>query len=151
MFRPNCFSVPFLFILVIFLKLDYSVPKFFNITLTPVAEITMKEKTDKSNAKEEIRTLRKKTKRIEESRALIKAKSAEKGKIIKAYQDRQTELEQNRDDWKVKCKEQESERIKADDRYKQVAALFDMKEEQFRELLKEVEELKKKYPPKKRR
>ena len=106
----------------------------------------MKEKIDKSNMKEETRALRKKAKRVEESRASIKAKSREKGKIIKAHQDRQTELEKNRDDWKVKCKEQEQERINADNKYKQVAALFEMKEEQFREILKEFEELKKKYP-----
>lgn len=106
----------------------------------------MKEKIDKPNIKEETRVLRKKTKRIEESRASIKAKSREKGKIIKAHQDRQTELEKNRDDWKAKCKEQKKERMNAENKYKQVAALFDMKEEQLKDILKEFEELKKKYP-----
>lgn len=67
----------------------------------------MKKKTDKSDIQEEARSLRKKTKRVEESRSLIKAKSREKGKIIKLQQDRQAELERNRDDWKAKCKEQE--------------------------------------------
>jgi len=111
----------------------------------------MKEKADKPSIKEEARTLRKKNKRVEESRSLIKAKSREKGKIIKAHQDRQTELEQNRDDWKAKCKEQERQRIEADKKYKHVAALFDMKEEQLKEILKEFEDLKKKYPPKNQR
>lgn len=109
----------------------------------------MKEKADKPNVKEETRALRKKNKRVEESRASIKAKSREKGKIIKAHQDRQTELEKNRDDWKAKCKEQEKERINADNKYKQFATLLDMKEEQLKEMLKELEEFKKKYPLKK--
>jgi hypothetical protein len=111
----------------------------------------MKEKADKPDIKEEARALRKKTKRVEKSRSLIKTKSREKGKIIKAHQDRQTELEQNRDDWKAKCKEQERERIEADKNYKRIAALFEMKEEQLREILKEFEELKKKYPLKSQR
>jgi chromosome segregation ATPase len=106
----------------------------------------MKEKVDKPNVKEETRALRKKTKRIEESRASIKTKSREKGKVIKAHQDRLAELEKNRDDWKAKCKEQEKERINANDKYKQVAALLQMKEEQLREILKEFEESKKKHP-----
>lgn len=103
---------------------------------------------NKPNIKEEARSLRKKTKRVEESRSLIKTKSREKGKIIKAHQDRQKELEQNRDDWKAKCKERERERIEADNKYKEMAALFEIKEEQLREIMKEFEELKKKYPPK---
>lgn len=106
----------------------------------------MKEKNDTSNLKEEARALRKKNKRVEDSRSLIKTKNREKGKIIKAQQDRQTELEQNRDDWKTKCKKEERERAEVDKKYKQVAALFEMKEEELREMLKELEELKKKYP-----
>lgn len=111
----------------------------------------MEKKADKPDIKEEARALRKKTKRVEESRSLIKTKSREKGKIIKAHQDRQKELEQNRDDWKAKCKEQEKERIESDKNYKRIAALFEMKEEQLREILREFEELKKKYPPKNQR
>lgn len=111
----------------------------------------MKKKADKPNIKEEARALRKKTKRIEESRSLIKSKNREKGKIIKAYQDRQTELEQNRDHWKEKCKKEELERMELDEKYKHIAALFEMKEEKLREILKEFEELKKKYPQKKQR
>ena len=52
----------------------------------------MKEKIDQPNTREEARTLRKKVKRIEESRNSIKTKNREKGKTIKAYQDRQKEL-----------------------------------------------------------
>lgn len=111
----------------------------------------MKEKTDKSNIKEEARLFRKKAKRIEESRSLLKTKNREKGRVIKAYQDRQTELEQNRDDWKAKCKKEEMERIELDKKYKEIAALFEMKEEKLREILKEFEDLKKKYPPEKQR
>ena len=33
----------------------------------------------------------------------------------------------------------------AEDKYREVAALFDMKEEQLKDILKEFEELKKKY------
>lgn len=106
----------------------------------------MKESTDKSNIKEETRALRKKVKRIEESRSSIKTKNYEKGKVIKAQKDRQTELKTNRDDWKAKCKERENECIEADNKYKHVAALFEMKEEELRGILKEFEELKKKYP-----
>lgn len=111
----------------------------------------MENKTGKPNIKEEARALRKKTKRIEESRSLIKSKNREKGKIIKAYQDRQTELEQNRDHWKDKFKQEKIERMSLDEKYKHIAGLFEMKEEQLREILKEFEELKKKYPQKKQR
>jgi chromosome segregation ATPase len=111
----------------------------------------MKKKSDISNIKEEARALRKKAKRIEESRSLIKAKSREKGKIIKAYQDRQSELEKNRDDWKTKCNDQKRKRIEADKRYENLAAMFEMKEEELKDIMKEFEDLKKKYPPKKKR
>jgi len=111
----------------------------------------MKENIDKPNIKEEGRILRKKVKRIEESRSLIKTKSREKGKTIKSHQDRQKELEQNRDDWKAKCKAREKERNDTDDKYKRVAALLEMKEEELRTIMEEFDELKKKYPPTKHR
>lgn len=106
----------------------------------------MKEKTTKSNIKEETRILRKKTQRLEQSRALIKDKSREKAKIIKLHQDRETELKKNRDDWKAKCKVQEKECVNINEKYKEVAALLEMKEVTLREILSEFEELKKKYP-----
>lgn len=106
----------------------------------------MKEKTDKPKISNEARTLRKKVKRIEESRSSIKAKSHEKGQIIKAHQDREVELKKNRDDWKAKCKDREKECAEMDEKYKHIAALFEMKEEQLKEILKEFEELKKKAP-----
>jgi chromosome segregation ATPase len=111
----------------------------------------MKENANKSTIKEEARALRKKVTRIEKSRSSIKAKSQEKGKIIKAYQDRQIELEQNRDDWKRKCKGQEKECISANNKYKQVADMLEMKENELRQILQEFEELKKKYPHENRR
>ena len=110
----------------------------------------MKEKVNKPNIKEEAHVLRKKAKRIETSRAALKAKNRAKGKALKAYQDRQTELKQNRDEWKAKCKKEEMERIELDKKYKEIASLFEMKEEQLRDILNEFEELKKKYPPKKK-
>lgn len=106
----------------------------------------MKDETDKTKIKEDARSLRKKTKRLEESRSLIKSKNREKGRIIKAYQDRQTELEHNRDHWKEKCKQEEIEHMELDERYKHISALFEIKEEQLRDILKEFQELKKKYP-----
>jgi len=111
----------------------------------------MKENADKPNASEDARKLRRKVKRIEESRSSMKTKSREKSNIIKTQQDRQTELKQNRDNWKAKCKEQERARIETDNKYNHVAALFEMKEEELRGILKEFEELKKKYPPKNQR
>jgi hypothetical protein len=71
-----------------------------------ITMVKMKEK-DEIPKNNDARTLRKKVKRIEESRSSIKAKSREKGKIIKAHQDRESELKKNRDDWKTKCKEKE--------------------------------------------
>ena len=106
----------------------------------------MKQKKDTPSSKDEARALRKKVKRVEESRCSIKAKNREKGKTIKAYQDRQTELEQNRDSWKTKSKEQEKECEELNNKYKYIASLFEMKEEELRQILKEFEEFKKKHP-----
>lgn len=66
----------------------------------------MNKETD---LKAELRALRKKIKRLEESRSLNKHKNSEKGKTIKAYQDREVELKQSRDRWKNECKVQEKE------------------------------------------
>ncbi len=104
----------------------------------------MNEKTNKSSINKEARMLRRQNKRIEESRSLIKAKNHEKGKIIKAHEDRQTELAQNRDEWKAKCKEQERQCAEAEKNYKHVAGLLNIKEEQLKEILREFEKLKKK-------
>lgn len=54
----------------------------------------MEKKIDK---KAEARTLRKKIKRVEESRSSIKDKYREKGTTIKKLKDRQTELVESRD------------------------------------------------------
>jgi chromosome segregation ATPase len=113
--------------------------------LTPKLRHQMKKK-DNSEIKEEVRELRKKAKRIEESRSLIKAKNRKKGEIIKTYQDRQGELEQSRDSWKAKYKAQEKDCAEMEKQYKKMAALFEMKEEQLKEILTEFQELKKKYP-----
>lgn len=106
----------------------------------------MDQKNNKTDAKDEARNLRKKINRLEESRSSIKDKNREKGKTIKGYQDRQYELEENRDKWKSKCKEQEKECDELSQKYKYIASLFEMKEEELRKILNEFEELKKKYP-----
>lgn len=111
----------------------------------------MKENATKPNIKHEARELRKKVKRIEDSRSSIKAKSREKGKTIKAQEDRQKELEQNRDDWKAKYRAQEKALIDTDDKYKKVATLLEIKEEELRKTMVEFEEFKKKSPSAKHR
>lgn len=138
--------MPFpIYSLFLILKFDYPRLNIFNITyMSLLPEIPMKEKADKPNLKQDLSALRKKTKRIEDSRTLIKAKSREKGNVIKEQQDRQIELAKNRDDWKAKSKEHEKKRIEAEDKYTQVASLLKMKEEQLREILNEFEEFKKK-------
>jgi chromosome segregation ATPase len=108
----------------------------------------MEQKNEKSAVKEEARTLRKKIKRVEESRSSIKAKNREKGTSIKKSKDRQRELEDSRKQWKEKCIESEKESAELSEKYAYLASLFDMKEEQLRQLLKDFEELKKKYPQK---
>lgn len=90
--------------------------------------------------------MRKKIKRMEESRSLIKAKNRKKGTDIKKSQDRQKELKESRDKWKVKCKLNEKECAELKEKHAYIASLFDMKEEQLRRVLKDFEELKKKYP-----
>ena len=106
----------------------------------------MTETCNKLNIKEEARALRKKTKRLEKSRSLIKIKSRKKGKIIQMQKDRLKELEENRDCHKIACKKEEAARIEAESKYKEMAALFGIKEEQLKEMLREFNELKKKYP-----
>jgi chromosome segregation ATPase len=105
----------------------------------------MEKKIDK---KEEARTLRKKIKRVEESRSSIKDKHREKGSTIKKLKDRQTELEGSRDQWRDRCKQSEKKNADLAEKYKHLADLFEMKEEQLKDILGDVEELKKKYPKK---
>ena len=106
----------------------------------------MTENYNKLTIKEDIRALRKKIKRLEESRSLIKAKSRKKGKIIQIQKDRQKELKENRDNWKNKCKKEEKMRIETENKHKEMADLFGIKEKELREMLGEFNELKKKYP-----
>lgn len=108
----------------------------------------MKKETKKSDSKAEARTLRKKIKRVEESRSSIKDKNREKAAVIKASNDRKRELEESRDQWKAKCKQKEKEALELEEKYAYLANLFDMKEEQLRQILDDIEELKKKYPEK---
>lgn len=100
------------------------------------------------DTKEEVRTLRKKVKRVEESRSSIKAKNSKKGEIIKKYRDRQMELEESRNQWKNKYNESQKENAELNEKYAYIASLFDMKEEKLRHILEDIEELKKKYPKK---
>jgi chromosome segregation ATPase len=108
----------------------------------------MVTKNEISKIKEETRDLRKKVTGLKESKASIKVKSREKGKQIKVYQERQKELIDNRDKWKLKSKKQEKECDELAAKYKKVADLFEMKEEELKEILAEFEQLKKKYPAK---
>jgi len=101
-------------------------------------------KQDKENSKEKPHTLRKKIKRIEESRSTIQSKNREKAKAIKAYQDRETELRSNRDSWKVKCKEQEKENEDLKEKLKLVANTLEITEEQLQQVRDEFNEVKKK-------
>jgi|GEM_PF-5710480 len=108
------------------------------------------DKIDISRIRDETRELRKKVKELEESRKSIKVKSREKAKLIKAFQDRQEELIENRDKWKSKAKTQEIELDELSKKYKHIADLFEMKEEELKEILVDFEEAKKKYPSKPR-
>jgi chromosome segregation ATPase len=106
----------------------------------------MEQKNEKLDVKEEARILRKKIKRVEESRSAIKNKNREKGTVIRKSQDRQKELEDSRNQWKAKYKEKEKESTEISEKYAYIASLFEIKEEQLRQVLKDFEELKKKYP-----
>ena len=102
----------------------------------------------KIDEKTKARNLRKKIKRLEESRTSIKEKNREKGNIIKKIKDRQMELEESRDQWKAKYKQSEKENTDLNEKYKYLADLLEMKEEELKNILDSAEELKKKYPQK---
>jgi len=107
-----------------------------------ILEGLMKE--DKINAKEKTHILRKKIKRIEESRSTSQAKNREKAKTIKAHQDRETELKNNRDNWKDKCKEKEKENKSLKEKLKLIANTLEITEEQLQQVRDEFNEVKKK-------
>lgn len=107
----------------------------------------MESGNEKSNIKKEARLLRKKLKRTENSRGLTKAKSREKSKLIKAYQDREQELKENRDKWKTKCKEQKKENETLRDDLKKLADQLQISEEDLQKIRDEFNELKKKSYP----
>lgn len=96
----------------------------------------MEQKKVQSTTKREARTLRKKIKQVENSRSSIKVKSRNKGVAIKKLKDRQKELEDSRDHWK-------EEHAELNKQHAYLASLFEMKEEQFRQILKEFEDYKK--------
>ena len=96
-----------------------------------------------SNANEEIRLLRKKFKRIEDSRSAIKTKSREKGKTIKAFQDRQTELQESRNQWKAMCKGKEKEIEELKSEHQKAAKILKMELEKLQQIIQEVEMVKK--------
>lgn len=107
----------------------------------------MNQDSPKPSPKEEARLLRKQLKRIENSRSLTKAKSRDKSKTIKAHQDREQELKENRNMWKIKCKEQEKENDKLRDDLKQLANQLQISEEDLQKIRDEFNELKKKSHP----
>lgn len=109
---------------------------------TPMAEELMK--SDKQEPNEKPHILRKKIKRVEESRSVVQAKNREKAKAIKAYQDRETELKENRDNWKVKCKEKEKENEELNEKLKHLADTLEITVEQLQQIRDEFNEVKKK-------
>jgi SMC interacting uncharacterized protein involved in chromosome segregation len=104
----------------------------------------MTQQKDTSSIKEESRKLRKEVTRIKSSRDSVKAKSREKAKVIKAKQDRERELKENRDHWKVKCKEQENKNEELSRALKQLSSKLEMTEEELQRVLDSCNELKKK-------
>jgi chromosome segregation ATPase len=108
----------------------------------------MKNAKKKLDATKEVRSLRKKVKRIEESRSSAKDKNREKSTVIKKCKDRQKELEESRDLWKTKYQQSEKESAELAEKYSYLASLFNTKEEQVKQLLDDIDELKKKYPKK---
>lgn len=104
----------------------------------------MSQKEKLTNAKEEARKLRKKVKRVEESRNQIKTKNREKGEIIKMYLDRQQELKDNRNNWKTKCKQQEASNDELSKKLKNLASQLKMTEEELQQIRDEFNEVKKK-------
>jgi hypothetical protein len=99
------------------------------------------DKTPSSN--EVPRLLRKKITRLTGSRDSIKVKSREKSKIIKAQQDREQELIENRDHWKVRCKGQEKKNEELSRGLKKLADQLEVTEEELQQVLDECDELKK--------
>lgn len=110
--------------------------------LTLASEESMKQ--DKTNSKDKPHLLRKKMKRIEESRNASQAKNREKAKVIKAYQDRETELKNNRDSWKAKCKEKENENKDLKEKITLITSTLEITEEQLQQVRYEFNEVKKK-------
>jgi chromosome segregation ATPase len=121
-----------------------SLDNFYRHSHIEITEGTMT--SEKRNLKQELRSTRKKNKRLEDSRSSIKTKYAEKGIVIKKLKDRQRELEESRDHWKSKHKQIEDENTELAEKYAYLAKVLNIKEEQLREVLGNIEELKKKYP-----
>jgi uncharacterized coiled-coil DUF342 family protein len=105
----------------------------------------MKQDKENTQPKEPPYVLRKKMKRIEQSRDSVKSKSREQAKSLKAQQKRERELIDNRDGWKAKCKEQECKNDDLNHTLKKVAEQLQVTEEQLQQVLDEFNELKKKH------
>jgi hypothetical protein len=86
-------------------------------------------KNETSNTKAETRSLRKRFKRVEQSRDSMKDKNREKGTTIKKLKDRHKELEESRDQWKAKYKQSEQENSDLAEKNVQLASLFNENEE----------------------
>ena len=106
----------------------------------------MNQKKKQPNAKTEARALRKKLKRIVESRDGNKKKSREKGKIIKKQQDRGRKFQRSRDAWKDKCKEEKKKNKDLTEKLKATTSQLEMNNEELQEVHREFEEFKKKIP-----
>lgn len=103
----------------------------------------MDQNKDSSHVKEEARLLRKKFTRMQNSRDALKSKNQDKAKIIKAQQDREQELKENRDHWKSKCKEQELKNEELRKVLKQLSRKLAISDEELLQVLHECTELKK--------
>lgn len=103
----------------------------------------MKQSKTTSSSKEEARILRKKVTRMTDSRDSVKSKNREKAKVIKAQQDRERELIENRDQWKAKCKEQEKKNEEQSKILKKLASQLEITEEELQQVIDECSELKK--------
>ena len=83
-------------------------------------------------------------KRSEESRDGLKTKGNEKSKIIKNYQDRESELIENRDKWKSKYQDKNKEYLELNKKHEKLANILGLKKEELREINAQLNTLKKK-------
>lgn len=97
-----------------------------------------------SELKKELRALRKKLKRVVDSRTAIKAKAYKKSVAIKAYQDREVELKCGRDSWKHKFQKMKVTLASSEDQCKKQLLKIKLIEDELNVLIEQRENVKKK-------